>query len=105
NLEDSDQLGDLEKIANPLREIGQFDRASGSMRGGEERNQGSQPAGIDVVDAAEIEDDTVVFGDQFPHRVAKHGRLFPEHHASMTVDDQNAVHGPSTDSELHRKPP
>src|SRR5438128_256898 len=72
NLKHGDELRDLKQIAYTLCEVRQLDGSAGGVRRGEERDQGSQPARVDIVDAAEIKHDAVVFGDQLSYRVAEH---------------------------------
>jgi hypothetical protein len=91
NLEDGYQFRDLQQIANSLGQIRQLDGASGIASRGVKGNQGPEAAAINVIDAAEIKDDTTILGDEGANGVAQGSGFFAEDNASGAIHDQNAI--------------
>ena len=60
NLEDREQLGDLQQIADALRQVAELYRSARVVRGGVESHQRTQSAGIDIADAAQVKHELLI---------------------------------------------
>ena len=64
NVEDGDQLGDLKKVVDFLRQIQQLKLPALSRNAGKGTHQLTDSSAVDVADVAEIQQDT--FGNYIP---------------------------------------
>jgi hypothetical protein len=101
DIEDRQQLGDLEKIADALREACEFNGSSRVARAGVERDESAEASAIDVAHIVQIEHNFRGMREQLLHGVAQAGRLLAENEAAAAVDDHHAIDGASAHSELH----
>src|SRR5205823_6277984 len=91
-LKDGQQLGDLQQVADALREVGELDVSAGGARRSIKRDQSSQAAAIDVADASEVDDDVrFAVGDQSLHQVTKSGRFVAKHDASVAGENCDSI--------------
>src|SRR5947208_2700060 len=58
-LKYGEQLGYLQQVANPLGKVGQLNSRARVMRGCVQSYQCSEPAGIDVIHFAEVQNDSL----------------------------------------------
>src|SRR6185369_15514573 len=90
-----------QQIAHALGEVGQLHRASRVVSGGVQRNQRSQPAAIDVSDAAQIQHNLAVLANQFLEGIAEQCRFFAEHDPAAAIDDGHTLRNPRVKFQLH----
>src|SRR6185312_7862631 len=105
NIKHCKQFGNLQKIADALREICQFNGASAVAGARVKRHQRTQAAAVNVVDAAKVEDDLFVLRNQVPQRVPKVGGFLSKNNTPAAIHHQNSIHRPRTEFHLHKSSP
>ena len=59
-----EEMGEAEKVANLLAEVGELEAGSGGFGGDVETNEGAEARRVGVAEVGEIEDDAFVVRDQ-----------------------------------------
>src|SRR5579884_1872567 len=104
HLENSNEFCHLEQVADARREMGQFDADRSVTRGSVQTHERSKPARIDVMNATQVKDDGMSFGNQLLDGVAKLGRFIAENNAAVAVQNHYIFDQTRTHSQLHRVP-
>jgi len=105
DIENGHQFRHLQKVSHALGQIGQLDGAATVSRGGIERDQGSEPAAIDVSHARQVENDALALRDHHFYGVAQISGFFAKNDTAGTIDDYNIVYSSDSQFQLHAIPP
>src|SRR6266496_1593509 len=88
DVEDGVELGDVEDVLDFLGEVEELEFASGVAHGGEAADEFSYAGAVDVVDAAEVEDDLLLaISNKVADSVAEVADFIPENDAAIDVED------------------
>ena len=98
DLENGEQFGDLQQVADSLGQVSQLDRTASIVGRGIQRHQSPEPAAVNEVHTTQIEHDVFIVRDQFFNRVTQAGGLLAENNATTTIDDQSTIYRSSTQS-------
>lgn len=102
DIEDGVELGDMQHVLHFLREIEQFEFASGLAERGETADQFSDPGAVDVVDLGEVKDDFfLALVDQAVNGGAQFVDLIAENDAATKVEDDDVSDLTSLDRQRH----
>lgn len=101
DLEDRQQLGHLQQVPYPLGETGQLNRAASVARRGVQRHQRAQATAIDVINAAQVQNDLLAFRQQRFDGVAQFGRFLAKNDAAIAIYHRDVVHHAPMDFQLH----
>jgi hypothetical protein len=99
------QLGHLQQIADAFRQVRELDGRSGIERRGVQRHQRSQPAGINVVDLAQIEHNALVIRIACFTCLPQQRRFFAKNNPAAALDHQNSVLPFARNFQLHKNAP
>jgi hypothetical protein len=98
DIENRNQLGDLQQVADTLRESRELNGSASIARAGVERDERAEAAAIDVSDVVQIEHNFGGVREQLLDGIAEAGRLLAEDEAAAAVDDHDAIDGASAHS-------
>lgn len=105
HLKHRQQLGHLQQVSDPARQICQLDRSAGVMRRGVQRHESSQAARIDVADLTEVQHNAfAAIGNRLLYLVPYQRRLFAEHNTPAALNRQNSVNCSPGKFQLHLRP-
>ena len=103
NFEYRQQLGDLQQVPNPPREIRQFDGPAGIVGCSVQCNQSPEPTRIDVTDFAKVQHYSLVaIRNRLLQFIPQQRRLFSEHNSSVAADRKYSVHCSFAQFQLHQ---
>ena len=88
DVEDGVELGDVEDVVNFLGEVEELEFASGVADGSEAADELSDAGAVDIVDAHQVEDNSLfAFRDEGANGVAKGSDFVAEDDASVDVEN------------------
>src|ERR671917_1354945 len=87
-VEDGQELGDAEQVANLLRQLEELQLPALALDGGEAGDQLADAGGIDVADVGQVEQNLLlVLFDQAAHGAAERDAALPDGDLAVHVED------------------